>query len=375
MKNSDNLQNPDNQHFVSQFYLRRFAMNPKASKSKKKVCVFDKSTNQWAEEPELVKKVASDHKFYSIGNDSSLEKTISKWETDFSDASALVLKQDSLVQSREILRNLAHFISFQYFRTPHAREQIHMQLLNLSSTKSPTPNIWHMQIYSFLVEYRLRLAQHALLQAKKGTIDKKQYTSIIDSLDKLKYFEEEALNGNLKSFITSDFFKSQEFLKQLHLQLVYGLSRNLVHKMTQMNWLLLNREKDLPQITSDHPTKVFKSGAKFLQKSPTHLETMASLRTEIDFDVKAYNEDECLILFPLSPNRLIMIVGKDSDIHNNGKNFFSPKCMNIPVFAKLSNFLQFIHAKQYIYTNQNLNFPQEYIASTFLSNFIKGSTD
>lgn len=146
-----------NQHYVPQFYLRKFGSG---KKTKRKVWVFNKKTLDLKEE--FVKKIASSDYFYDIeeefvlegysedkrqlfeeffGNletkvSNSFDKLIDKLEAIHEESSSFNLEHEDIV-------NLSHFITFQFLRTNSFREKIssiHEEaLINISKLLKKDP--------------------------------------------------------------------------------------------------------------------------------------------------------------------------------------------------------------------------------------------
>lgn len=111
------------QHFVPQFYLRKF------SQDKKRVHVYDKTTRVSKLLP--TREVAQEHYFYDLSIDSippehrspsldlqTVEHTLSHLENDFSNVLTEFLNLDVAdIITAEQRQRMARFLSFQYVRT------------------------------------------------------------------------------------------------------------------------------------------------------------------------------------------------------------------------------------------------------------------
>lgn len=127
-----------NQHYVPQFYLRKFGSG---KKTKRKVWVFNKKTLALKEE--FVKNIASSDYFYDIEEEFVLEgysedkrqlfeEFFGNLETKVSNSfDKLINKVEDIYEKSAIFdieyedrMNLSHFITFQFFRTNSFREKI-----------------------------------------------------------------------------------------------------------------------------------------------------------------------------------------------------------------------------------------------------------
>lgn len=361
-KEKQSSPNLNNQHFVSQFYLRRFSSNPHSSKKKQKVYVFDKGINNWRDTPEKIKGVASSHKFYSVGNSASIETSISKAERVFGEASKKVIDTESLAHSVQLRLDLANFISLQYFRTLRTREQLQHQLgvvaKNPQHLAQEEFKMWQNYVYAALVEFRLNAVKKQVVEAKRSNYSEERFGRTTTLMSEgLKLLENSVLAGNLNPLVHSELYRSEEFLKLFHLQLFYGFARTLMLKIVNMHWLLISRSEESPIVTSDHPTIVFKDAAPILAGKLTVEEITSLLTGKIDFDVQKYKPDTCLILFPISPKYLIALMGKS--ILQREAIFVAPESIRIDSFANSNNRFQPINASKYVFANERVCLPEE----------------